>query len=168
MFTLIPKGVLTCPDRLTPTNSAHAICFDPRPFFVCVSQMNLGLRTDGRKHVLDIPKAWTELAVRVRWWGWARRRAGQPPSNTSGHDVVFFTWYLGSSFTTVLWGGITWNECGIMFAVRVKGLKCTRGTLFRSTGKYLPCTRAVVFISSFFVSLWFRSVCLVAFRAVFS
>lgn len=27
--------------------------------------MNLGLRTDGQKHVLEIPKAWTEIAVRV-------------------------------------------------------------------------------------------------------
>eukprot|EP00904_Undaria_pinnatifida_P006017 jgi/Undpi1/2545/HiC_scaffold_13.g05924.m1 len=41
-------------------------------FYSCTNEktkrmkmMNLGLRTDGRKHVLEIPKAWTEIAVRV-------------------------------------------------------------------------------------------------------
>ncbi|CAB1110102.1 unnamed protein product [Ectocarpus sp. CCAP 1310/34] len=28
-------------------------------------QMNLGLKTDGKKHVLPIPPAWTEVALRV-------------------------------------------------------------------------------------------------------
>lgn len=28
--------------------------------------MNLGLKTDGKKHTLQIPRAWTELALRVR------------------------------------------------------------------------------------------------------
>lgn len=31
-----------------------------------IAQMNLGLKTDGKKHTLQIPRAWTELALRVR------------------------------------------------------------------------------------------------------
>lgn len=29
-------------------------------------QMNLGLKTDGKKHASQIPRAWAELALRVR------------------------------------------------------------------------------------------------------
>ena len=68
--------------------------------------MNLGLRTDGRKHVLDIPQAWTELATRVSLGGdgWAMQGNALGMATTlrnSAHELYCSSLMLASPYPSI-------------------------------------------------------------------